>query len=138
MCLYLKMDSQSSVQFSVSLLPWRSRLGLTLSLPVSAFLDLAAASYPLFRWKGHRAPFGERWGCISVLLGIGIAFFPASTQQLYYIEYFYVPGIVLCSARTKVASAGATPVFGQDPGGMFHHITPFLNCVPQPHSHFRI
>lgn len=40
-------------------------------------------------------------GCISVLLGIGIPFFHASTQQLYYVECLYVPGIVSCSCKDE-------------------------------------
>lgn len=54
------------------------------------------------------------------------------------LSAFMYQALCRALARTKVTSAGATPVFGQDPGSMFHHTTSFLYCVPQPHSHFRI
>ena len=47
------------MQFPISSLPWRSWLRLkALSLSVSAFLDLPAASCSFYRWREHSPPRG--------------------------------------------------------------------------------
>ena len=132
-CVFiLKLASQSSVQFSVSSLPWRSRLGLkALSLPVSAFLDLPAASCSFYRWSKHGTPLG---GQTPPLQG------QQERSPLYQcIDSAALPqvpacaSIVLCSAGMTSTEAGDTHIFRQGSPACCHTIP-----VHQPLSYFRI
>lgn len=139
-CVFiLKLASQSPVQFSVSSLPWRSRLGLRApSLSVSAFLDLPAASCPFYRWSSYGTPLG---GQTLSLQGLELHLDPLWERSVFYLcidsapllECLHVPGIRLCSASTKVTVAGGTFIFRQAPPACCHTIP-----VHQPHSYFRI
>lgn len=120
-----------------------------LSLSVSAFLDPPAASCPSTdgggagpHWVG--SPFLCRdWSCISIPFGVGVSFICVLTQQLCR-ACLCGPGMVLCSASTKMTvargwGAGGRVVVGgrrgetPHPAGQFFHT--YLSCsVLQPHS----
>lgn len=82
-----------------------------LSLSVSAFLDLPAASCPLSRWRGRRAPRGGQTLSLQAL-ELHLCSFWDRTVLLSCIDsatayrVSSVPGVVWCSARTKMTSWG--------------------------------
>lgn len=124
----LKLVSQSPVQFSVSLLPWRNWLRLkALSLSVSAFLDLPAASCPFYKWREHKPSLCKAWSCVVTPCQGGASFIHTSAQQLC-LECLHVPGTMLGAARTTMTVAGDTRLFRQDPPACCHTVL-FISLI---------
>lgn len=133
------------MQFSVSSLPWRSRLRLkALSLSVSAFLDLPAASCSFYRWREHSPP--RAWGetlplrglelRLDSLLGRNLPHPRTSPAALPRVPSCGVP--VRVSPRAGLCEEGddrgqGTCIPRQDPPACRHTIP-----VRQPYSCFRI
>ena len=101
------------MQFPISSLPWRSWLRLkALSLSVSAFLDLPAASCSFYRWREHSPPRGggtapssERPGAASRL--------PAGEEPPSSARPPSSP-----APRLPVSPCGAHPVRGSPRAGL--------------------
>lgn len=140
-CVFiLKLASQSPVQFSVSLLPWRSRLGLEALVPLCvSIFGPASCLVSLYRWRGRRTPLG---GQALSLQGLelhldslwGRSFIHLCTDSaaLSCLPLWARHGAVLREHQDD-CGPGGTHIVRQDPAGQFFLTIPFLS-VPQPHS----
>lgn len=104
LCRYLKTGFSVSCAVFCQLVAME-KSGWKLCPPVSAFLDLPAASCSFSRWRGHRA----HWGQVLSLqapelhlssLGDGRLLSPCIDSQLY-TKRLDVLGTLLCSVSTK-------------------------------------
>lgn len=104
-----------------------------MSLSVSAFLDLPAASCPSAdgggagpRSVGRLFLCGD-WSRIPIPSGAGVSFICVLTQQLWS-DGLCGPGMALRSVSPQMTVAGGARIFGQGPASQ-SFLVPFLNVI---------